>query len=157
LAHDVATSCTYKDTGIASSQIFAQSASVPDFTWTSETDLIKRFLQSGYSESKVAELFKLHRAGYLRDPMNHVGDLEASFSRLEALGIRKIRLPITWAITYPDHSYAIDPGRGRPPVVVPATTDVVLIQDPFYPDLKWASIPVGDIMQVLKSASRHGM
>src|SRR5262249_42876564 len=95
--------------------------------------------------------------GYLRDRMNHVGDLEATFSRLETLGIRKVRLPITWAITYPDHSYAISPGRGRAPIVVPATTDVILIQDPFYADLKWASIPVGAIMEVLKSASRHDM
>lgn len=157
LGHYVSTPCTSKDTGIASSQIFAQSSSVPAFTWTSETNMIKQFQQHGYTDSQVADLFKSHRAGYLRDPANHVGDFNETFSRLEALGIRNVRLPITWAITYPDHSYTISPGHGGAPIIVPATTDVVLIQDPFYPDLKWASIPVGDIMQVLKSASRHGI
>lgn len=34
---------------------------------------------------------------------------------------------------------------------------MILIQDPLYADLKWASIPIGEIMQVLESASRHGV
>jgi hypothetical protein len=157
LGHFVSTPCTYEDTGIASSQIFAQSTDVPEFTWTSETNLIQQLQQRGYGDTQVAALFQSHRAGYLRDRTNQVDDLNATFARLAELGIRNVRLPVTWAITYPDRSYTIDPGRGRAKVTVPATTDVVLIQDPFYPELKWASIPVADILRVLQAASRHGV
>jgi hypothetical protein len=155
--HYVATPCTYKDTGIASSQIFAQSTAVPNFTWTSETQMIQQFSAQGYTDSQIAALFTSHRANYLLDPANHIDNLNSVFSRIRALGIREVRLPITWAITYPTQSYTINPGNGGSPIVVPATTQVTLIQDPFYPSLKWASVPIGQVMQVLKVASRHGI
>ncbi len=155
--HYVATPCTYADTGIASSQIFAQSTSVPDFTWTSETQMIQQFSEQGYTDSQIEALFTSHRANYLLDPTRRIDNLNSVFSHIRSLGIREVRLPITWAITYPTLSYTINPGNGGSPVVVPATTQVTLIQDPFYPDLEWATIPIGQVMQVLKTASKHGI
>ena len=155
--HYVATPCTYKDTGIANSQTFAQSTSVPAFTWTSETQMIQQFAAQGYTDSQIEALFDSHRANYLLDPANHIANLNSVFARIAGLGIKEVRLPITWAITYPNQSYTINPGNGGTPIVVPATTQVTLIQDPFYPGLKWATIPIGDVMQVLKAASKHGI
>jgi hypothetical protein len=63
--HYVATPCTYKDTGIANSQTFAQSTSVPAFTWTSETQMIQQFSTQGYTDSQITALFDSHRANYL--------------------------------------------------------------------------------------------
>jgi len=157
IGHDVATPCTFQDTGIASSQIFAQTTEVPDFTWTSETNMIQQFLELGYTDRQIEDLFKSHRANYLRNRMNDIDNLDRLFSRLRVLGIKQVRLPITWAITYPNHPYTIDPGHGGEPIVVPATTQMTLIQDPFYPNLKWASVPIGEVMQVLKAASHHGV
>ena len=130
IGHYVSTPCTYQDTGIASSRIFAQTDEVPDFTWSSETNMIKQFSQQGYTDLQIAALFNSHGANYLLDPMNHIDNLDSVFSRLEALGIRQVRLPITWAITYPTQSYTINPGHGGAPIVVPATTQVTLIQEP---------------------------
>lgn len=95
VGHYVSTPCTYADTGIASSRIFAQSEAVPDFTWTSETNMIRQFLKSGYTEPQIAALFESHRANYLRDPRNHIASLDDNFARLDALGIKQVRLPIT--------------------------------------------------------------
>lgn len=157
IGHYVSTPCTYKDTGIASSQIFAQSTSVPNFTWTSETQMIEQFSAQGYTDSEIAALFNSHRANYLLDSSHYIRNLNNVFSRIQALGIKEVRLPLTWAITYPTLSYTINPGNGGTPIVVPATTQVTLIQDPFYPGLKWASIPIGQVMQVLKAASNYGI
>ena len=157
VGHDVATPCTYESTGIASSRIFAQSNAVPDFTWTSETNMIKQFLQNGYTDVQIAALFKSHRDNYLNQSNNGPKTLDENFAKMQSLGITEVRLPITWAITYPDHSYTINPGHGNAVITVPAGTDITLIQDPFYPDLKWASIPVAEIMQVLKAAANHNV
>lgn len=155
--HYVSTPCTYKNTGIANSNIFANDPQMQNFTWTSETDLIQKFLQKGYTEAQVENMFQQHRDTYFEQEQNGPKNLDENFAKLQSLGITLVRLPITWAITYPDHSYVIDPGRGGATVTIPATTKIVLVTDPFYPNVKWASIPVGEIETILKTASRHNI
>lgn len=155
--HYVSTPCQYKNTGIANSNIFAQDPHIKNFTWTSETNLTEKFLQNGYTEEQVAELFQQHRDTYLLQEKDGPGSIDANFAKLQSLGIKFIRLPVTWAITYPDHSYTINPGNGGTPVVIPATNKVVLITDPFYPNVKWASIPIMQIETILQIASWHGI
>lgn len=157
VGHEVSTQCRYKDTGIASSNIFTNNPQGKDFSWTSETSLIYQLLKKGYTESQVAKLFQQHRDSYLLQEKDGPKSLNENFTKLRSLGVKLVRLPITWAITYPDHSYTIHPGQGREPVTVPATNEVVLIQDPFYPQGKWASIPIGQIEEILKAANTHGI
>ena len=62
-----------------------------------ESDLINLLLQSGFQESRILDLFWKHRQGYL---------CPIDFARIRSLGIRKVRLPLTWCINY-DKPYRI--------------------------------------------------
>lgn len=154
VGHDVMTSCADSKTGIASSQLFTGNTSKPDFRWSSETDLIKK-LHDQYESPEIAEIFQKHRSTYLS---NGVGDptLSTSFAKAAAMGIKIVRLPITWAIQY-DKPYTIIKADGKTQEIPATNGKVQLIQDPFYPDKQWASIPISQIKAILEAASYQGI
>ncbi len=53
--------------------------SIPNFNWTSETNMIKQFLQNGYTDIQIEELFKQHRDNYLLNPANGINSLNDNF------------------------------------------------------------------------------
>ena len=119
-----------------------------------ESDLINLLLESGFNESRVLDLFWQHRQGYL---------CPIDFARIRSLGIRKIRLPLTWCINY-DKPYRIKgktfEGRDQDVII---GTHAALVNDPFENDPafnpkgmrcpcdKWASIPINVVEHVLEA------
>ena len=121
-----------------------------------ESDLINLLLQSGFQESRILDLFWQHRQGYL---------CPIDFARIRSLGIRKIRLPLTWCINY-DKPYRIKgktfEGQDQEVII---GTHAALVNDPFENDPsfnpkgmrcpcdKWASIPINVVEHVLEAIS----
>ncbi|MCC2626018.1 MAG: symbB [Burkholderiales bacterium] len=174
VGHNVSSTCEEaKNGGVGSSQVFIGNAlvkQVADFTWTSETDLIKKLSGHGYSPEDIEKIFQYHRDTYLGKTLENNEVVFTKLREAKATGIKIIRLPITWAIQY-DKSYTFTKPDGQV-VTLPAEYDikgntianvpksngnVQLIQDPFYSDKKWASIPISQIEAVLKGANQLGM
>jgi len=125
-----------------------------------ESDLVNLLLKSGFQEDRVLRLFWEHRRSYVTP---------ADFAQIRALGVRKVRMPITWCISY-DTPYTV---RGRSfdgkktEVTVPPGAGIV--EDPFQNDAafdpkgmnmpsdKWISIPVRAIEHVLETAADFGI
>jgi len=146
---------------IGSSELFANGYApsghaVPKFNWSSETDFVYKLRNTyQFTDEQVIDLFQHHRDSYFNK--NGLDSLNANFKSLQQMGVKSVRLPITWAITYPDHAYTIYGTTGS--VTVPQVTDnrSRLIQDPFYKDLKWVSIPVQQLEQVLQIAAQNNI
>jgi len=171
VGHDVTTTCADSKIGIGSSNLFIAdtfknepSKQKPDFKWTSETDLIKK-LQAIYSDEDIETIFQHHRDTYLGKKADGSPDptLSVSLEKAKKLGIKIVRLPIPWAIQYESRPYSIvtfypDALNTRVMHPIPASTGKIqLISDPFYHDLKWASIPSSQIEAILKEANKHGI
>lgn len=125
-----------------------------------ESDLINLLLQSGMGSKRVLDLFWRHRRSYV-SPID--------FARIRALGLKKIRLPLTWCINY-DKPYSIR-GKSFEGKDQDATigTSPSLVDDPFENDPafnpkgmripcdKWASIPIKVVEEVLEVAADFGI
>lgn len=125
-----------------------------------ECDLVNLLLQAGISEKRVVELFWGHRNTYI---------MPIDFARMRGLGIRRVRLPLTWCLSY-DTPYIIK-GRNRQgkdtSVIVQPGTHVV--EDPFTndpafeptgmaaPTDKWVSIPIHVVEAILDTAAAYGV
>ena|GEM_PF-6467151 len=152
----VPTQCPVPSTG--KSTVFAKNLGSADFNWASETDLIRQYMQLGYTDEQIANFFQIHRDNYLLRETGDIKTLDDNFKKLKSLGITLVRLPVTWAIQY-DHPYTLTGTNGFT-VTIPASNaanSIQLIKDPFYPDLKWASIPVSQIENILTSAQKYGI
>ncbi|CAK9007342.1 Telomerase reverse transcriptase (Telomerase catalytic subunit) [Durusdinium trenchii] len=125
-----------------------------------ESDLINLLLQSGLGEERVLELFWQHRTSYV-SPID--------FARIRALGLKKIRLPLTWCINY-DQPYRIK-GKtfGGQDQEVLIGTVAAIVKDPFENDPafnpkgmgiandRWVSIPIQVVEHVLEVAADFGL
>jgi hypothetical protein len=164
VGHNVMTTCADSKTGIASSQLFTGDTSKPDFKWTSEIDLINKLFAHGYTEKDIETIFQKHRDTYLGKQPDGSGypTLSASFVHAKNLGLKVVRLPITWAIQY-DKPYVIKKANGADQEILATTGKIQLIPDPFYADntdninKKWASIPISQIKAILEAANSNGI
>lgn len=125
-----------------------------------ECDLVNLLLQAGISEERIVELFWGHRRRYIRP---------VDFARIRALGIRRVRLPLTWCLSY-DTPYVIRGrdwhGQDTSTVVRPGTH---VVEDPFTndpafdpacmacPTDKWISIPIRVVESILETAASYGI
>jgi hypothetical protein len=125
----------------------------------SESDLIRILSLSGIPLSRIAELFQQHRSTYVT-PLD--------FARLRVLGIKCLRVPVTWCIAYdtPYSIYGVDStGRDVSCVVGPDST---IVNDPFtnhtvFADEeevaqcadKWAAIPASHLEEILEKAAAN--
>lgn len=111
--------------------------------WPSEAILTKRLLDT-VGRNETVKFFHAHRHSYLGN---------TDFEEMAALGIKFIRLPITWA-AFADALTPIDPGAGH---YNPAT-DTVIVPDPFYTDTHaWVTIPRDILGDILERAGDRGM
>lgn len=149
-AYYVATPCGEM---VGDSRIFLQDKNAPQFYWTSETNLISQLENHGYSDAQIVTAFAKHRHNFLQQQAHGPQSLDDNFLLLHNLGITAIRLPVTWALIYPNQSYTIQGSASS--VTIPASTQPQLIDDPFYAGSKWAGIPVSEIENILQAASRH--
>lgn len=146
----VATPCGHS---VGSSQIFLKDSAAPLFYWTSETNLISQLRTAGYSDSEITAAFEKHRSNFLMQQVRGPQNLDQNFLLLHNLGVTKVRLPVTWALIYPNQTYTLTGAAGS--VVVPASTQTQLINDPFFAGEKWAGIPVEEIAIILRAAARY--
>lgn len=125
-----------------------------------ESDLINLLLQSGMGSKRVLDLFWRHRRSYV-SPID--------FARIRALGLKKIRLPLTWCINYDKpHSIRGKSFEGKDQDATIGTSPS-LVDDPFENDPafnpkgmripcdKWASIPIKVVEEVLEVAADFGI
>lgn len=158
IGRNVGTTCS-EQSGVASSWLFTRDKTVPDFTWTSETDLIKKLEARKYTTTQIIDFFKNHRAKYLSDGLtNRASDptLSNTFAKMQEMGITLVRLPISWAIQY-NKPYTLIGDKGEPVTIqaMNSSKSIELISDPFYTGTKWASIPIAQIEAILAEASKH--
>jgi hypothetical protein len=112
LAAHVATPCWQ---AVGETTQFTTDTSGPNFQFSSETDLVRRLLQSNVSAKTIIEYFKKHRSQFFLPPGSTVPSgqdafeymLDENMKSIQALGIKAIRLPVTWALTYPNLSTTI--------------------------------------------------
>ncbi|CAE7596467.1 unnamed protein product [Symbiodinium natans] len=125
-----------------------------------ESDLVNLLLGSGYEEERILSLFWQHRSSYVT-PLD--------FAQIRAFGIRKVRLPITWCISY-DTSYVIKgrafDGGSKETAIKPGDG---IVEDPFEndpafdpkglkrPSDKWICIPIHALEQILETAADFGI
>ncbi|CAJ1382807.1 unnamed protein product [Effrenium voratum] len=125
-----------------------------------ETDLVNLLLRSGLKEERILDLFWKHRRCYVT-PID--------LSRIRTLGLRKIRLPLTWCINY-ETPYVLKgkdfAGRDKEIII---HTKPCIVEDPFENDPafdpkgmnlpcdKWVSIPIKAVEQILETAAGFGL
>mmetsp|Transcript_73362 Transcript_73362/g.159088 ORF Transcript_73362/g.159088 Transcript_73362/m.159088 type:complete len:589 (+) Transcript_73362:34-1800(+) len=125
-----------------------------------ESDLINLLLEAGLSHDRIVKLFWQHRRTYV---------MPVDFARIRAMGIRRVRLPLTWCISY-DTPYTIKgkswQGKDTSTNVLPGSG---IVEDPFTndpafdpkginaPSDKWLSIPIAAVEAVLETAASYGV
>eukprot|EP00928_Gymnodinium_smaydae_P024750 TRINITY_DN1993_c1_g4_i1.p1 TRINITY_DN1993_c1_g4~~TRINITY_DN1993_c1_g4_i1.p1 ORF type:complete len:596 (-),score=93.80 TRINITY_DN1993_c1_g4_i1:263-2050(-) len=135
-------------------------ARLPRERFGCETDLVNLLLSANISEARVVELFWQHRRSYIT-PLD--------FARIRSFGIRRVRLPLTWCLSY-DTPYVImgkdRSGQDRSAVIRPGAR---IVEDPFTndpafdpagmrsPSDKWVSIPIRAVEVVLETAANYGI
>mmetsp|Transcript_23095 Transcript_23095/g.41729 ORF Transcript_23095/g.41729 Transcript_23095/m.41729 type:complete len:590 (-) Transcript_23095:181-1950(-) len=111
--------------------------------WPSEGLLTFR-LNKSEGEQYTSSVIDAYRRSFL---------LEEDFEQMASLGIRSIRLPITWA-AFADALSPLDDdiyGSHDP------EEDTVIVPDPFYHDqVAWATIPRILLKEFLQQAGKHG-
>jgi len=117
---------------------------VPSKRWSSEGLLTKQ-LSDSRGMRAAAAAFEAHRRSYMSD-----GDLRS----IAALGIKTVRLPLTWA-AFADALASMAPklyGVHNP------EKDTWIVPDPFYTETTaWATIPRALLADFARQAGRHGL
>ncbi|CAE8699129.1 unnamed protein product [Polarella glacialis] len=137
-----------------------EARKLPRCSFGCESDLVNLLLRSGLAEQRVVELFWRHRRSYI---------MPVDFARIRSLGIRRVRLPVTWCLSY-DSPYTVRGqdcnGNDTSTVVRPGSS---IVEDPFsndpafdpahmgHPPDKWISIPIRVIENVLENAADFGI
>lgn len=112
-------------------------------SWPSEGILTERLIKN-IGEQGTIEAFRAHRSSFIGNQ-----DLRD----MASLGIRKVRVPLTWA-AFADALTPIDDdiyGKHNP------DSETVLVPDPFYPDMKFATVPRDWLKEFLFRCSANGL
>jgi len=118
---------------------------VPQTTepWPSEGILVKR-LNATHGPAKTIEFFTGHRGSYIGAD---------DFDKIAELGIRAIRLPITWA-AFADALAYIDPIYAS----FNPNTEAAVVPDPFYSDTHaLVTIPRAWLAEMIRHAGMYGL
>lgn len=111
--------------------------------WPSEGVLAYRLNKTRGPEF-TATAFKAHRESFIS---------QTDFAQLRDLGIKSVRIPMTWA-TFADVLTPVDPvyGKHNP------ETDTVLVPDPYYyENASFATVPRQWLRETLRSAADNGL
>lgn len=123
--------------------------------WYSETDLFSSLTDmSGLS--RAIQTFHAFRLSYL--------DLEEDLSQIAALGIQRVRVPISWCLTDydPIHEPILkQPMRQITPDQIKLLYERYTCTDPFYEQegeyVIWPAVPRSLIVSFLEACNRHGI
>jgi hypothetical protein len=121
--------------------------------WSSETDLLGNLTlmvdstpgKSGRGLAHAVSVFQAHRNTFV--------DLDVDFARLAALGIKNIRLPMSWCWTDYDPRTVNLKNMTEDEVASKFTCE-----DPYFgPSVRWPAIPKALIEDILRACSKHGL
>lgn len=121
--------------------------------WSSETDLLGNLTQmvdaapgkSGRGLAHAVSVFQAHRNTFV--------DLDVDFARLAALGIKNIRIPMSWCWTDYDPRHVNLKNMTEQEVA-----DKFTCEDPYFGDsVRWPAIPKAFIEDVLRACSKYGL
>jgi len=114
--------------------------------WQSETDLLAN-LTKEYGLSVALKVFHAHHVSFI--------DWENDLAALAALGVKHVRVPMSWCLTDHDPS-TIDPAHHS------NRTDEALAKaftcdDPFFGGVQWPAVPRDIITGFLRACASHGI
>ena len=107
--------------------------------WQSETDLLEKLCKD-MSLADAVRVFHAHRLDYI--------DLDQDLAELQRLGIRRVRVPLSWCLT------DLDPQQDG---VTDQNAEHFTCTDPFYPDVRWPAVPRSMIVRLLRACEEHGI
>jgi hypothetical protein len=113
--------------------------------WYSETDLLVNMWAKSGSMAHAIEVFQAHRNNFI--------DFDVDLKRLASLGIKNVRVPMSWCIT--NH----DPRKVNLKNMTEAqVTKKFTCQDPFFgKDVLWPAIPKALVEEFLRACHKHGV
>mmetsp|Transcript_8629 Transcript_8629/g.18875 ORF Transcript_8629/g.18875 Transcript_8629/m.18875 type:complete len:584 (+) Transcript_8629:64-1815(+) len=115
-----------------------------DKPWASEGGLVAE-LERKHGSDFAAQALKAHRESYIN---------ETDFKQLKTLGIKSVRIPLTWAM-FADALKDLAPelyGKHNP------ETDTVIVPDPYYVhEIKYATVPRQWLKERLLDASAQDL
>ena len=110
---------------------------IPNHAWESETDLLANLTESlGLVEA--LEAFHAHRVAFL--------DWDRDLSTLAALGIRHVRVPLSWCLTDKDFD-----------TLTKANAQEYVCADPFYDGVQWPAVSKPFLQRFLRACAQHGI
>jgi hypothetical protein len=113
--------------------------------WYSETDLLGNMSKMSGSMAHAVQVFQAHRTSFI--------DLEVDLERLSTLGIKNIRVPMSWCLT--DH----DPRKVNLKLLNDAEViEKFTCEDPFFgKEVRWPAIPKILVQELLRACNKHGV
>lgn len=119
--------------------------------WHSETDLLMNLIQQ-IGIAKALKVFHSHRTSYI--------DYDTDLLSLSSLGIKSIRVPISWCITDYDPSTINYKNSSTNNNTINNQYELLLYkhytcQDPFYSDIYWPAVPKSILISLLESCSNY--
>ncbi|KAL3912630.1 MAG: hypothetical protein SGILL_006808 [Bacillariaceae sp.] len=113
--------------------------------WYSETDLLGNMSLASGSWAHAIEVFQAHRSSFI--------DLEVDLERLSTLGIKNIRVPMSWCLT--DHDpRTVKLKKMKEEDLIEAFT----CEDPFFgKEVLWPAIPKALVQDFLRACNKHGV
>ncbi|KAL3786580.1 hypothetical protein ACHAWO_000734 [Cyclotella atomus] len=144
--------------------------------WNSETDLLEG-LANHYDDQinkqyinrtqyfglgpygKAIKTIHAFRSNYL--------DFDTDFSTMASLGIKYVRVPVSWCWTdsHPEEMITVIKPEGDDDNVKVTTEfmsdkdvkEKLTCEDPFYPGVRWPAIPRSFVKQFLRACAKHGI
>jgi hypothetical protein len=114
-----------------------------------ECDLINILQQYNLNNKQIYNMFQRHRVNYLPD-------LSENFRLIKSLGIKVIRLPVTWCIRY-NKEYII---KGLDNRWESITNKSLIVNDPYFnkrENINWTVIDIKEIENILDLAYQHDL
>lgn len=111
-----------------------------------ECDLIRILKNYNFNNLEIYNLFDRHRNNYILN-------LPYNFQQIKRIGIKVIRLPLTWCIKY-NHEYIIN---GLNNNWTSINKDSLIVKDPYFDKLNWCVINIKDIENILDLAHHYGL
>lgn len=120
--------------------------------WSSETDLMGNLSlmlgpgdHGGDGMAHAVQVFQAHRTSFV--------DLDVDLARLAALGVKSIRVPMSWCLT--DHDpRAVDLKAMDGAEVAAKFT----CEDPFFgKEVLWPAVPKALVVDLLRACGQHGL
>jgi aryl-phospho-beta-D-glucosidase BglC (GH1 family) len=100
------------------------------------------------STAKTLKVFHAHRTSFIT---------EYDLRHLSNMGIRHVRVPLSWCFTDHDPDTEITDLDEKDPNTTASLLEKFTCPDPFYPDVVWPAIPKVLLTRFLRSCTKFGI